>query len=116
VRIMANSMDNVFTNNNFTGNVFDVTTNSRQNFNTFTSNYWSSYRGYDLDRDGVGDVPHHPVRLFALLTEKQPPALVLMNSLFVRIIDTTERVMPVFTPETLVDDHPLTRAVNIHDS
>ena len=30
----------------------------------------------------------------------------LLGSLFVNIIDTAERVMPVFTPETLVDAHP----------
>jgi nitrous oxidase accessory protein len=114
VKIMANSMDNVFTENNFTGNEFDVTTNSRQNFNTFVSNFWSEYRGYDLDRDGVGDVPHRPVRLYAILVDRQPPGIILMNSLFVHILDTAERVMPVFTPETLVDDHPLTEAVDIH--
>jgi nitrous oxidase accessory protein len=111
IKIMANSMDNVFTENNFRGNMFDVTTNSRQNFSRFHSNYWSSYRGYDLDRDGTGDVPHHPVRLFALIVEKQPPGMVLMNSLFVKIIDTAERVMPVFTPETLVDETPRIKAV-----
>ncbi|MDH5628407.1 MAG: hypothetical protein OEY69_08955, partial [Candidatus Krumholzibacteria bacterium] len=62
---------------------------------------------YDLDKDGVGDVPHHPVRLFALLVEKAPPGVVLLKSLFVSLIDTAERVMPVFTPETLVDSRPL---------
>ncbi len=107
VRIMANSMDNLFTMNRFRDNAFDVVTNSRQNFSVFESNYWSEYRGYDLDNDGVGDVPHHPVRLFALLVEKAPPGIVLMNSLFVTLIDTAERVMPVFTPETLVDSRPL---------
>lgn len=107
VRIMANSMDNEFTRNRFRDNAFDVVTNSRQSFNTFAENYWSEYRGYDLDGDGIGDVPHHPVRLFALLVEKAPPGVVLLNSLFVSIIDTAERVMPVFTPETLVDAHPL---------
>jgi nitrous oxidase accessory protein len=105
-RIMANSMDGTFTENNFVGNAFDVVTNSRQNFNTFDSNYWSAYRGYDLDRNGVGDVPYHPVRLFSLLVERTPPGIVLLGSLFVSIIDTAERVMPIFTPEALVDHHP----------
>lgn len=113
VRIMANSMDGAFTGNNFVGNAFDVATNSRQSFNTFDSNYWSEYRGYDLDRDGMGDVPHHPVRLFSLLVEKSPPGLVLLGSLFVNLIDTAERVMPVFTPETLVDHHPSMTALSI---
>ena len=107
VRIMANSMDNQFRRNNFVGNGFDVVTNSRQSFNTFDSNYWSEYDGYDLDGDGVGDVPHHPVRLFSLLVEKAPPSVVLLGSLFVVLVDTAERVMPVFTPETLVDQKPL---------
>jgi nitrous oxidase accessory protein len=111
VRVMANSMENVFSDNDFVGNAFDVSTNSRQNFNTFDANYWSDYRGYDLDRDGVGDVPHHPVRLFSLLVEKQPPGVVLMGSLFVRLIDTAERALPMFTPETLVDARPRMEAV-----
>jgi hypothetical protein len=37
--------------------------------------------------------------------------VILMNSLFVGIIDAAERVMPVFTPETLVDAGPLIEAV-----
>ncbi len=110
-RIMANSMDGTFTGNDFVGNAFDVMTNSRQNFNTFDSNYWSAYRGYDLDRNGVGDVPYHPVRLFSLLVEKTPPATVLLGSLFVNIIDVTERAMPVFTPEALVDRNPRMDAI-----
>ena len=71
------------------------------------------YDGYDLDLDGVGDVPHHPVRLFALLCEKAPPGVVLLNSLFVTLIDTAERVMPVFTPETLVDTSPMIARVTV---
>lgn len=113
-RIMANSMDGTFTGNDFVGNAFDVVTNSRQNFNTFDANYWSAYRGYDLDRNGVGDVPYHPVRLFSLLVEKTPPATVLLGSLFVNIIDVTERVMPVFTPEALVDRNPRMSAIAVN--
>lgn len=114
VRIMANCMDNVFTGNNFIGNAFDVTTNSRKNFNRFESNYWDAYKGYDLNNDGIGDVPHHPVRLFAFLVEKQPAGIILMNSLFVHLVDIAERVVPVVTPETLVDEKPLAAPARIN--
>jgi len=106
VKIMANSMDNQFVKNNFVKNSFEVATNSRQNFNIFNRNYWSHYSGYDLDRDGTGDVPHHPVRLFSMMIEKQPEMLVLMRSLLIGLLDTAERIMPVLTPEELKDKKP----------
>jgi nitrous oxidase accessory protein len=105
-RVMANSHENVFTGNDFVENSFDVTTNSRQNFNRFEGNYWSRYAGYDLDGDGVGDVPFRPVRLFSLLVERTPVALVLLRSVFVDLLDIAERVAPVLTPEALVDMRP----------
>lgn len=106
LKVMANSMDNQFVKNNFVENSFDVATNSRQNFNIFNQNYWSHYEGYDLDRDGVGDVPYRPVRLFSIIIEKQPEVLVLMRSLLIGILDAAERLMPVLTPEELVDKKP----------
>jgi nitrous oxidase accessory protein len=107
VRIMASSQENRFAANDFIENSFDVTTNSRQNYNSFTGNYWSRYTGYDLSGDGVGDVPHRPVRLFALLVQRSPAALVLLRSAFLDVLEVAERVAPVLTPETLVDERPL---------
>lgn len=109
IRVLASAQQNLVTRNNFEGNSFDVGTNSRQNFSTFRENSWDRYRGYDLDRDGFGDVPHAPVRLFALIVEQSPPTLLLMRSLVVDLIDFAERVMPALTPETLVDTRPLMR-------
>lgn len=106
VKIMANSMENEFRRNNFLENTFDVATNSRQNFNTFAGNYWSRYRGYDLNRDGVGDVPFRPVRLFSFMIEKQASALVLLRSVVVDLLDLAESLIPLLTPETLVDAEP----------
>jgi nitrous oxidase accessory protein len=111
VKLMANSSDNLFTMNNFVSNTFDVSTNSRQNFSTFSSNYWSKYEGYDLDKNGIGDVPYRPVKLYSVLVEKNEPSLILLNSLFIEILNIAESVFPSITPETLVDDTPLLRKI-----
>lgn len=112
LRVLANAQDNTIKHNVFRANAFDVGTNSRQNFSMFTENYWDRYRGYDLDRDGVGDVPFAPVRLFSLVAEQSPPALILLRSVVVDLLDFAERAMPVLTPATLIDARPLMRPPN----
>jgi nitrous oxidase accessory protein len=109
LKTLANAEGNLFERNTFEANAFDVGTNSRANFSRFRENYWDRYRGYDLDRNGVGDVPHAPVRLFALVVEQSPPTLILLRSLLVDLLDLAERVIPTLTPETLVDERPLMR-------
>ncbi len=109
IKLMSSSQNNRFERNNFMGNSFDVSTNSRRTTSTFEENYWDRYEGYDLDRDGFGDVPFHPVRLFSLIVERNEPSLVLMRSLFIDLLDAAERVFPVLTPETLIDPLPKMR-------
>ena len=106
IRLMANSMDNTFTQNNFIGNSFDIATNSTQSYNEFNNNFWSEYQGYDIDKNGIGDIPYRPVKLFSLIVEKNRPTLILLRSLFVDILDAAERIFPVLTPETLIDNSP----------
>lgn len=108
-KVLADADQNRFTANRFAGNAFDVTTNSSSANSTFDGNWWDEYKGYDLNRDGVGDVAFHPVRLFALVVEQHPAALLLLRSPLVSILDAAERVLPVLTPEALVDKHPLMR-------
>ncbi len=107
LRLLANATDNEFDGNVFLSNAFDVTTNSRSATSHFRGNYWDQYRGFDLDHDGFGDVPHRPVRLFSLVVEQSEPALILLRSLFVDLLDQAERVLPILTPEALVDPTPL---------
>lgn len=107
LRILGSSLDNTITRNEFVQNVFDVTTNTRVSANVFSHNYWSAYEGYDLNRDGIGDVPHHPVRLYALMVEQLPSSSILMNSALVHVLDLTERIVPTMTPQNLVDRAPL---------
>ncbi|WP_417785647.1 nitrous oxide reductase family maturation protein NosD [Tenacibaculum sp.] len=102
---------NVFKSNNFLNNSFDVSYNSKLNDNSFKGNYWSSYTGYDLDKNGIGDVPYRPVKLFSYIVNKTPESIILLRSLFVDIINFSEKVTPVFTPKNLVDEAPLMQKV-----
>ena len=111
VRVMADARDAAFSGNNFVANTFDVSTNGRYGRATFDRNYWDAYRGYDLDRDGTGDVPFRPVRLFALIAEEHEPALLLLRSLFVDLLDLAERIAPALTPATLADGRPAMRPI-----
>ena len=77
------------------------------NDNIFDQNFWSDYTGYDLDKNGVGDVPYRPVKLFSYIVNKTPETIVLLRSLFMDIIDFSEKVSPVFTPDKLLDANPL---------
>ncbi len=106
IKIMANAMENEFAKNNFVANTFDVATNSRHSYSRFAGNYWDKYQGYDLNRDGIGDVPFRPVRLFSLLVEQNEPVVILLNSFFIELLDAAERVLPALTPDALIDEYP----------
>ncbi len=106
MKIQASCMDINVADNNFTGNSFDVATNGSLVLNTFKNNYWDKYEGYDLDKDGTGDIPYRPVSMFSVITEKNPPAMMLFRSFITTLMDKTEKVLPSLTPENLKDEQP----------
>ncbi len=106
IKIAGACYANIFENNDFMHNSLDLAYNTKVNDNKFENNYWSEYSGYDLDNDGVGDVPFRPVKLFSYVVNETPEALVLLRSLFVDIINFSEKVTPIFTPDNLLDQKP----------
>ncbi len=111
IRVLGACYSNNFHRNNFLYNSFDLSYNSNVNDNSFEGNYWSNYSGYDLDKNGVGDVPHRPVKLFSYIVNRTPETLILLRSLFMDLIDFSERVSPVFTPDNLADNQPQMRII-----
>lgn len=107
IKVLGACYTNSFSGNNFLYNSFDISYNSKLNDNVFDQNYWSEYTGYDLDKNGIGDVPYRPVKLFSYIVNKTPETIVLLRSLFMDIIDFSEKVSPVFTPDNLLDANPL---------
>ncbi|HQU71312.1 MAG: nitrous oxide reductase family maturation protein NosD [Calditrichaeota bacterium] len=111
IKFLGGCYGNKFIENNFMHNSFDVSYHGNINGNLFDKNYWSEYVGYDLDKDGIGDVPFRPVKLFSYVVNQTPETIVLLRSLFVDLINFSEKVSPVFTPDNLRDNHPLMRPV-----
>lgn len=106
IKVVGSSYYNNFKSNNFINNSFDLSYNSNINDNSFEGNYWSSYTGYDLDKNGIGDIPYRPVKLFSYIVNKTPETIVLLRSIFIDIINFSEKVSPVFTPDNLADEKP----------
>ena len=106
MKIQASCMENQVSFNNFLSNTFDISTNGSLVLNQFNNNYWDKYEGYDLNKDGIGDVPFHPLSLFAVLTENNPSAMLLFRSFKITLLDKSEKILPSITPDTFVDQTP----------
>ena len=110
-RIQASCSDITVSENNFIGNTFDVATNGTLVMNKFTNNYWDKYEGYDLNKDGKGDVPFFPVSMYAMITENMPFSIMLYRSFIVMLLERAEKSVPSLTPIDLKDQKPLMKAL-----
>jgi nitrous oxidase accessory protein len=107
LRIQASCSETMVHHNTFLSNTFDVATNGTLMLNRFYKNYWDKYDGYDLDRDGIGDVPYHPVSMYAMVIEENPNAAILMRSFMVTLLEKAEKAIPSLTPEHMIDEQPI---------
>ena len=106
IKMSGGCLNNEFEKNNFISNSFDFSVSSNFNNNTITNNYWSDYSGYDLDKNGYGDVAHRPINLFSFITQQSRESIILNRSMFVDLINFAEKVTPVFTPVDVFDSKP----------
>ena len=107
MKVQANCEDNHIFGNNFIHNTFDVATNGTLVLSYFKENYWDKYEGYDLDKDGLGDIPYHPLSIYSYVIEQNPISMLLFRSFMVTLMDKTERLIPSVTPEAFVDLTPV---------
>ncbi len=77
-------------------------------------NRYSDYEGYDLDRDGTGDVPHEVKMLSRELTESRTSLKLFQGTAAMGLIDAVAHALPVFSARRLwVDPSPLTQRPSI---
>lgn len=104
--LQASCDNNHINNNNFMGNSFDLATNGSLVLNYFAGNYWDKYEGYDLNRNGEGDIPYRPLSIYTMIIERNATAMMLFRSPIVSLLERAEKIIPGMTPESLKDDSP----------
>lgn len=110
IHMTAGSEDNEFHGNAFVGNETQVKYVAlREQEWSFEGrgNYWSDYLGWDLDGDGLGDIPYEPNDSVDRLIWTYPMAKILMNSPAVQVLRWVQREFPILRPPGVRDSHPL---------
>jgi len=51
------------------------------------------------------------VSLFSYLVDKTPESIVMLRSLFIDLIEFSEKVSPIFTPANVLDEQPYIRKI-----
>jgi nitrous oxidase accessory protein len=115
LEMFQNSTGNTFSENNFVENLSPLIligkrTGTRWNRNG-AGNYWSSYNGYDLDHDGIGDVPMKIQNVFSYLEGVRPNLRLYLNSPALQALSMATEAFPIVAINEEVDDHPLVRPV-----
>ncbi len=113
MKVQANCAENNINFNNFQGNTFDIGTNGTMVLSNFNHNFWDKYEGYDLKKNGIGDIPYHPVSLYSMIIDQNPTALLYLRSFIVQILDKAEKAIPSLTPENLIDASPYMNPVKL---
>ena len=102
---------NEFAGNNFIQNDYPVALDMRRTSNRFDDgrigNHWSENAAYDLDDDGISDIPYAPVSAFAFVSKQYPDLTILAKSPAVMALAVAERVFPALRPSEAVDRFPL---------
>jgi len=115
VLMFSSCAGNVVAGNSFVNDDYPVALDMRRTDNRFDDgergNYWSENAPYDLDGDGVSDVPYSPVTAFSFVSKQYPDLSILAKSPAVAALSVAERVMPALRPSAAVDRFPRVRPV-----
>jgi len=71
---------------------------------TWRGNYFDGYAGYDLDGDGIGDLPHEARDASEELIANHPPLAFFRGSAAMGLVDIASALMPLWTPRRLLVD------------
>jgi len=110
---------NVFVRNNFLDNLsellLDVSDRETSWADDDEGNHWSRYRGYDLDGDGIGDVPFGIQNVFQVLESRVPEVRFYLLSPAAEVLRAAERALPILGLGEIEDPRPRMSPVANHE-
>ena len=110
--LFSSAERNVFSGNQFVDNWSDLVLSGRDSGTRWTAggrgNYWSRYRGFDFDGDGLGDAPHPIVGAFERLEGTNPAARIFLQSPAAAGLEFAARLSGRAADDAS-DEHPLVR-------
>jgi nitrous oxidase accessory protein len=77
-------------------------------------NHFSDYEGYDLNGDGIGDVPHRVSALSSELADEHPALKFFHGTTAMHLVDAVAHAVPVLESRVLLEDKaPLVRSPEV---
>ena len=119
IALFASANEDKIYENNFIGNLALVRAIGNPRTERFSyngrGNYWDGYLGYDLDDDGIGDVPFKITNAFEYIQGRYPVLQIYLSSPAAKAIEIAEKTLPIIRTMKLYDNYPLMKKVEIPD-
>ncbi len=111
LEMFQNSTENVFLGNNFIDNLSPLALIGRSTGSHWSAgglgNYWSGYDGYDMNGDGIGDIPMKIENVFQYLEARNANVRLYLYSPASQALAVAARAFPVIPVSTEADAAPL---------
>lgn len=113
IQTFSSATGNVFVENNFIQNLSPISVVGRASGSLWSDsargNYWSDYTGYDLDENGVGDVPFKIQNVFERMEGDYPRLRLYLFSPASQALAFSEKIVPLIRGAEEYDRFPLMR-------
>ncbi len=110
IHFSAGSQDNSIYGNSFVGNrtqVKFVSTKWHEWSENGRGNYWSDNAAYDVNGDGIANMPYRPNDSMDHVLWSQPAAKLLLGSPAVQLVRWSQSAFPALLPGGVIDSFPL---------
>jgi nitrous oxidase accessory protein len=117
LQMFQNAIGNTFTENSFIDNLNPLTIVGKRTETHWSENrrgnYWTQYDGYDLDGDGIGDVPLKIQDLFNYLEGQNVNTRLYLYSPASQALAVAAKAFPILDLTNELDEYPLMQPVGI---